>query len=138
MGEKLLMKGNDAMAEGAVRAGMVVAAETAAKPRIDKLGDGHAAAGPGGALEAVLDARAEGLTRFIGITGHGVEAPAIFLDALRRFDFDSVLFPLNFVQYANPVYRRNAEELLRQCRQRKQSHNQQNHHCQRSERGYCP
>jgi aryl-alcohol dehydrogenase-like predicted oxidoreductase len=74
--------------------------------------------GPGGALEAALDARANGLTRHIGITGHGVDAPAIYLEALRRFDFDSVLFPLNFVQYANPTYRRNAEELVRECRAR--------------------
>ena len=73
---------------------------------------------PGGALEAVIEARTEGLTHFIGITGHGVDAPAVFLEALRRFDFDSVLFPLNFVQYANPTYRQNAEELLRQCRTR--------------------
>jgi aryl-alcohol dehydrogenase-like predicted oxidoreductase len=73
---------------------------------------------PGGALEAALEARTEGLTHFIGITGHGVDAPAVFLEALRRFDFDSVLFPLNFVQYANPTYRKNAEELLRQCRAR--------------------
>jgi aryl-alcohol dehydrogenase-like predicted oxidoreductase len=72
----------------------------------------------GGALEAIVDAREQGLTRFIGITGHGVDAPAIYLEALRRFDFDSVIFPLNFVQYANPVYRRNAEALLRECRAR--------------------
>jgi aryl-alcohol dehydrogenase-like predicted oxidoreductase len=71
---------------------------------------------PGGALEAIVEARQAGLTRFIGITGHGVDAPAVFLEALRRFDFDSVLFALNFVQYANPTYRQNAEELLRQCR----------------------
>jgi aryl-alcohol dehydrogenase-like predicted oxidoreductase len=71
---------------------------------------------PGGALEAVIEAREQGLTRYIGITGHGVDAPAIYLEALRRFDFDSVLFPLNFVQYANPTYRKNAEELVRQCR----------------------
>ena len=70
---------------------------------------------PGGALEAILEARQVGLTRYIGITGHGVNAPAIFLEALRRFDFDSVLFPINFIQYANPVFRQNAEELLRQC-----------------------
>ena len=70
---------------------------------------------PAGALEAILEARQAGLTRYIGITGHGVNAPAIFLEALRRFDFDSVLFPINFVQYANPVFRQNAEELLRQC-----------------------
>jgi predicted aldo/keto reductase-like oxidoreductase len=73
---------------------------------------------PGGALEAAVEARETGLTRSIGITGHGVDSPAIFIEALRRFDFDSVLFPLNFVQYANPTYRRNSEELLRQCRAR--------------------
>lgn len=73
---------------------------------------------PGGALEAILEAREEGLTKYIGITGHGVDVPAVFLEALRRFDFDTVLFPINFIQYANPVYRNNAEELLRQCAQR--------------------
>lgn len=72
----------------------------------------------GGALEAILDARDEGLTRFVGITGHGPDAPAIFLEALRRFDFDSVLFPINPVMYADPVYRRDAGELLCQCRVR--------------------
>ena len=70
----------------------------------------------GGALDAMVAARQAGLTRYIGITGHGVDSPAIFLEALRRFDFDSVLFPLNFVQYANPYFRENAEELLRVCR----------------------
>ena len=72
---------------------------------------------PGGALEALVEARHQGLTRYLGITGHGVQAPAIFIEALRRFDFDSVLFPLNFVQYANPQYRRDAEELLGLCQQ---------------------
>ena len=71
---------------------------------------------PGSALEAVIEAREAGLTRYIGITGHGVDSPAIFIEALRRFDFDSVLFPLNFVQYADPTFRQNSEELLRQCR----------------------
>ena len=72
----------------------------------------------GGALEAVIEARDAGLTRYIGITGHGVDSPAVFIEALRRFDFDSVLFPLNSVQYANPTYRRNCEDLLSQCRAR--------------------
>jgi aryl-alcohol dehydrogenase-like predicted oxidoreductase len=76
------------------------------------------ATGPGGALEAMVEARAEGLTRYIGITGHGADSPALFLEALRRFDFDSVLFPINFVQYANPDFRRNAEALVRECRAR--------------------
>ena len=70
----------------------------------------------GGALEAFVQARREGLTKFIGITGHGVNAPQIYLEALRRFDFDSVLFPLNFVQMANPEFRKNAEELIAACK----------------------
>ena len=70
----------------------------------------------GGALEAFVQAREEGLTRFIGITGHGVNAPQIYLEALRRFDFDSILFPLNFVQMANPEYRTYTEELMAACK----------------------
>jgi aryl-alcohol dehydrogenase-like predicted oxidoreductase len=74
--------------------------------------------GSGGALEAMVAAKKEGLTRFLGITGHGYQAPAVFLEALRRYDFDSVLFPINFVQYADPVFRKNAEDLLVECRKR--------------------
>ena len=70
----------------------------------------------GGALEAFVEARERGLTRFIGITGHGADAPQIYLEALRRFDFDSVLFPLNFVQMANPEYRKQAEKLIATCK----------------------
>lgn len=72
----------------------------------------------GGALEAFVEARQSGLTKFIGITGHGVDAPRIYLEALRRFDFDSVLFPLNFVQFANPEYRKYTEELISVCKAR--------------------
>ena len=70
----------------------------------------------GGALEAFVEARQRGLIQFIGITGHGVNAPQIYLEALRRFDFDSVLFPLNFVQMANPEFRKHAEELIATCK----------------------
>ncbi len=70
----------------------------------------------GGALEAFVEARRAGLIKFIGITGHGADAPKIYLEALRRFDFDSVLFPLNFVQMANPEYRKYAEELIATCK----------------------
>jgi aryl-alcohol dehydrogenase-like predicted oxidoreductase len=69
----------------------------------------------GGALEAFEQARREGLTKYLGITGHGADAPKIYLEALRRFDFDSVMFPLNFVQLANPEYRQYAEELIAAC-----------------------
>ena len=71
--------------------------------------------GPDGALQAILQAREEGLTRFVGITGHGLDAPTIFLEALSRYDFDSVLFPVSFVLYGDDDYRRQADELLRQC-----------------------
>ncbi len=74
--------------------------------------------GPGGALEAVLDARAEGLTRYIGITGHGYNVVRVFQEALKRFDFDSILFPVNFVQYADPTYRTDAERLLAAAQQK--------------------
>jgi len=71
-----------------------------------------------GAMQAVQEAKKAGLTRYIGITGHGIDAPAIFLEALRRYDFDSVLFPINFMLYANPYYRKNTEELLNTCQSR--------------------
>lgn len=70
----------------------------------------------GGALEAFVEARERGLFKYIGITGHGPQAPQIYLEALRRFDFDSILFPLNFVQMANPEYRKYAEELIAECK----------------------
>ena len=70
----------------------------------------------GGALEAFVEARQKGLTKYLGITGHGAQAPQIYLEALRRFDFDSVMFPLNFVQMANPEFRTSAEELIATCK----------------------
>jgi aryl-alcohol dehydrogenase-like predicted oxidoreductase len=71
---------------------------------------------PGGALEAFLEAKAAGLLRYIGITGHGHQAPAVFTEALRCFDFDTVMFPLNATLYANADYRHEAETLLALCR----------------------
>ncbi len=72
---------------------------------------------PGGAMEAIVAARDEGLTRFIGITGHGLDAPKVHAEALRRFPFDTVMFPVNFVLYTNvPEYRRDYETLLALCR----------------------
>ncbi|HSF33262.1 MAG TPA: aldo/keto reductase [Candidatus Tectomicrobia bacterium] len=72
---------------------------------------------PAGALLAITEAKAEGLVRYIGITGHGHQAPAVFAEALRRFPFDTVMFPLNPVLYANPTYRRDAQALLELCRE---------------------
>ncbi len=72
----------------------------------------------GGALEAAIEAREQGLTRYIGITGHGIDAPAIYIEALKRFDFDSVLFPLNFVQMSDPAFRKDAEALTALCKEK--------------------
>jgi aryl-alcohol dehydrogenase-like predicted oxidoreductase len=72
----------------------------------------------GGALEALIEAREAGITRWLGITGHTHDAPRTHLEALRRFDFDTVMFPLNFVLWADPQYRRDAAALLEYCRDR--------------------
>lgn len=65
----------------------------------------------GGALEAAVAAREEGLAGAVGITGHGHGAPATHLEALRRFPFDTVLTPLNFLLYQRPDYRRDYDAL---------------------------
>jgi aryl-alcohol dehydrogenase-like predicted oxidoreductase len=60
--------------------------------------------GKGGALEAALRAREEGLVSYVGITGHGHEAPATHLEALRRFSFDTVLTPWNYALSKRPAF----------------------------------
>jgi aryl-alcohol dehydrogenase-like predicted oxidoreductase len=74
--------------------------------------------GPDGALEAAIDARQEGLTRFIGVTGHGWTIPAMHRRSLARFDFDSVLLPYNFFMAQDPRYRESFEAVLATCRER--------------------
>ncbi len=73
---------------------------------------------PGGALEAVIEARDEGLVRFIGVTGHGVTVAAQHLRALERFDFDSVLLPYSFVLMQNPAYAADFDALMAVCDER--------------------
>ncbi|MBN2386251.1 MAG: aldo/keto reductase [Anaerolineales bacterium] len=80
--------------------------------------DWTTALGPGGALEAALRARDEGLARFIGVTGHGVEVAGFHLRALERFAFDAVLLPYNYVMMRNRVYAADFEKLLAVCAQR--------------------
>jgi predicted aldo/keto reductase-like oxidoreductase len=72
----------------------------------------------GGSLEGAIEMRAQGLTRFIGITGHGMQTPAIFIEALRRFDFDTVLFPIFPALFADETYRRQALALLDVCEEK--------------------
>lgn len=74
------------------------------------------ALGPGGAIEALVDARDAGLVRYIGVTGHGTFAPRRHLESLRQFPFDSVLAPCNFAMLAQPDYAGDFEELYETCR----------------------
>jgi aryl-alcohol dehydrogenase-like predicted oxidoreductase len=69
------------------------------------------ATGTGGALDGALRARDEGLVGAIGITGHGMQAPATHLAALRRFEFDTVLTPFNRRLDRDAQYARDFEAL---------------------------
>jgi aryl-alcohol dehydrogenase-like predicted oxidoreductase len=71
-----------------------------------------------GALEAAIEAREEGLVRFIGVTGHGLTVPEMHRRSLERFDFDSVLLPYNYVQMQHPYYRDRFEALAAVCAER--------------------
>jgi len=74
--------------------------------------------GPGGALEAAVEARRQGLARFIGVTGHGWTIAAMHRRSLARFDFDSVLLPFSFLFAQNERYRKAFDEVLAICRER--------------------
>lgn len=67
---------------------------------------------PNGALKAAIRAKEEGLVGAVGITGHGHLAPRVHREALRRFPFDTVLTPLNFVLESDEQYRRDYEALV--------------------------
>jgi aryl-alcohol dehydrogenase-like predicted oxidoreductase len=77
-----------------------------------------AAFAPGGAVEALAAARDEGLVSHIGVTGHGVPIAGMHLRSLERFDFASVLLPINFIMMDNPAYRADVEQLLAVCADR--------------------
>jgi aryl-alcohol dehydrogenase-like predicted oxidoreductase len=81
-------------------------------------GEWEAAMGPGGALEAAIEARDEGVVRFIGVTGHGVTVAAMHRRSLERFAFDSVLLPCNYPMLKNPAYARDFESLATTCHKR--------------------
>jgi len=76
------------------------------------------ALGPGGALEAAIEARQQGLLRYIGITSHTLHAPVIHRQSLERFDFDSVLLPYNYMLMQNPQYIADFEALAKICKQK--------------------
>src|SRR5438046_5574627 len=73
---------------------------------------------PGGALDAALTAREEGLVRFIGVTGHGAQIAATHRRSLDRFDFDSVLLPYNFITLQTAYYRETSDALAAACVER--------------------
>ena len=77
------------------------------------------AMGPGGALEAFIEAREQGLVRFLGVTGHGVNVAQMHLKSLDRFDFESVLLPYNPTMMQNPQYAADFEQLTAVCQQKK-------------------
>lgn len=74
---------------------------------------------PGGAIEALVAARDEGLVSNIGVTGHGLRIAGMHLRSLERFDFASVLLPVNFTLLADPAYRADVDELLAVCADRR-------------------
>src|SRR5262245_12897500 len=85
---------------------------------IGDLDDLDRATGAGGAVEGAVRARDEGLVGAIGITGHGMRAPAVHLEALRRFPFDTVLTPFNYRLAREPAYIRDFDALAAETRAR--------------------
>jgi len=73
---------------------------------------------PGGAIEAAIEAREQGLVRWIGVTGHGAQIAANHRRSVARFDFDSVLLPYNFVTMQSAYYAENFEALAAACAER--------------------
>jgi aryl-alcohol dehydrogenase-like predicted oxidoreductase len=73
---------------------------------------------PGGAIDAAVEAREQGLVRAIGVTGHGAQIAATHRRSLQRFDFDSVLLPYNFVTLQSAYYRENFFALKATCQER--------------------
>lgn len=73
---------------------------------------------PGGALEAAVEAKAKGYTRFVGITSHSLNAPRLHLKSLERYAFDSVLVPWNYMLAQNAQYAADFHALTAVCRQK--------------------
>ncbi len=112
---------------GAARAELERSLERMGVDRVDLIqlhnlvepGEWEIALGPGGAVEALLQARDEGLVRFLGVTGHGTFAPSMHRKSLEAFEFASVLCPLNHSMMSQPGYARDFEALMQTCRARR-------------------
>jgi diketogulonate reductase-like aldo/keto reductase len=77
----------------------------------------HTGMGPDGALEAFIEARKQGLARFLGVTGQGLQVTDFHLRSLERFAFDSVLLPYNPLLVKNESYAAGFNDLLAYCEQ---------------------
>jgi aryl-alcohol dehydrogenase-like predicted oxidoreductase len=73
---------------------------------------------PGGAIDAAVEARDQGLVKAIGVTGHGAQIAATHRRSLQRYDFDSVLLPYNFTTVQSSYYASNFDALVATCRER--------------------
>ena len=80
--------------------------------------DWDTAMGERGALEAAVEAKEQGLTRFLGVTGHGLLVAAMHKRSLKRYPFDSVLLPWNYILFKEERYRKDFTELLKECKDR--------------------
>ena len=76
------------------------------------------AMGPGGALEALIEAREQKLVRYIGVTGHDLTVAQMHLRSLQRYDLDSVLLPYNYVLSQNAAYMADFNKLFALCQER--------------------
>lgn len=76
------------------------------------------AMGPGGVLEYLIEARDQGLVRYIGVTGHDVAIVKMHQKSLHRYDFDSVLLPYNYLMMQNPIYAEGFNTLLDMAKER--------------------
>lgn len=85
---------------------------------LSKEGEWEAAMGEGGCLEAAIEAREQGLVRFIGVTGHGTRIAEMHLKSLERFPFDSVLCPFSLMSMQDPQYANEFDQLYSRCMER--------------------
>jgi aryl-alcohol dehydrogenase-like predicted oxidoreductase len=121
----LATKTGDRTADGA-RASVQRSLERLRVERIDLIqlhnlveeGEWETALGPGGALEALVEARERDQVRFIGVTGHGTRVAEMHRRSLERFPFDAVLFPYNVTMLASPAYAADVGALLALCHAR--------------------
>jgi aryl-alcohol dehydrogenase-like predicted oxidoreductase len=73
---------------------------------------------PRGALDACIEAREQGLVRFIGVTGHGTQIAATHLRSLERFNFDAVLLPYSYILMQDAHYAAAFERVVTVCKER--------------------